>query len=333
MRTEGVQLKPKGAFHLGVRGIGYEGTDECLHADTLFSALCAAWLLLFGEKELRQDLLPDGEEKPPFLLSSAFPYAGSVRFYPKPLFPVPFGEQVRTKEVRWVSERVFRAWLFGEPIYDLERIHEGRVLLTSMEAGEIAEVLGERDLRDIWLWGIGRVARVALDALTHASELWHFGRLLFRQGCGFWFAIRFLRDDLAEKFWAALRLMGDEGIGGDRTTGHGLFECEPMDLPDELQPQQSQRFLTLAPLFPKRHEVSPLFNDGCAYHWLVRSGWVGGVVPTPFRRKTVRMLAEGSVLWGDATSVYGRFAEITPDPMRPLHPVYRYGFAFPIAVR
>jgi hypothetical protein len=68
-----VKLHPKGAFHVGERGIGYEGATEFVPADTLFAALCAGWVLLYGEDALVSDLLPNDKPDwtPPFLISSA----------------------------------------------------------------------------------------------------------------------------------------------------------------------------------------------------------------------------------------------------------------------
>ncbi len=42
MTLHNVTLEPRGAFHLGERGVGYEETSEMVHADTLFGALCSA---------------------------------------------------------------------------------------------------------------------------------------------------------------------------------------------------------------------------------------------------------------------------------------------------
>lgn len=332
MRLLEVQMKPKGAFHIGERGIGYEGALEFVPADTLFSAFCYNWTMLLGETEFRADLLPNGKPDwtPPFLISSAFPFAGSVRFYPKPHLPPP-EQSKRWKEVSWVSESVFEQWLSGKAIDSgkLLSIHDGSVVLEDDERDKLAEDLGVRSVENLRLWSIQRIPRVALDIPTHASSLFHFGRLGFREGCGLFFLVRLLRDELTEKFLAVLRLMSDEGIGGDRTVGHGTFEPEVSEgIPDFFQPRPSQHFVTLSPIFPKPKEISSLLSDGCWYFLTVRSGWVGGVFATSLRRKTVRMLSEGSVLYGSADKVWGTMADVTPQDSP--HPVYRWGFAFPI---
>jgi CRISPR-associated protein Csm4 len=161
---------------------------------------------------------------------------------------------------------------------------------------------------------------------THASELWHFGRLHFGPECGLhlWVDVRRLDDRL----WTALRLLGDVGLGGDRSAGHGLFELEFQ----EAQPPWSAsdtRFVTLSPVWPTPDQAATLLADGCAYRLVTRTGWIGGVLPTPYRRKTVRLLAEGSVLTGSTSAVWGGLADVTPEGLPDLpYRVYRWGYAF-----
>lgn len=333
MQTSLVKLHPKGAFHIGERGIGYEGTTEFIPADTLFSAICVGWVFLFGEGALREYLLPDDRPDwtPPFLISSAFPFAASVQFYPKPLLPNPEG-RIRWKEVKWVSAGVLRMWVQGESLADanLQTIHDETAVLLADEGDAICDALGLRSLDGIRLWSVQRVPRVVLDAVTHASSLFHFGRLTFHDGCGLFFIVRFLREGIAENFLTVLRFMGDEGIGGDRTAGNGAFNPETIEaVPDFCQPKASDRFVTLSPLFPKPEETPTLFDDGCNYRLTVRSGWVGGALPSSVRRKTVRMVVEGSVLCGSAEKIWGMMADVTPEGF--VHAVYRWGYAFPIA--
>jgi len=334
-----VRLEPKGAFHLGERGIGYEETAEGIHADTLFGALCAAWAILYGEDALLTDLLPPRpipeEWEPPFLLSSAFPYAGSVRFFPAPLLPPESSDPAAWANVTWVSEALFGAWIRKEPLEEGVRLHGGAVVMTREEAETLAQELDERPLRtdpgSVRLWVQDRVARVTLDSISHASQLWHFGRLQFHEGCGLFFLVRPLRIP-KECFEAAMRLLGDTGIGGDRSAGYGLFEASwnPFD-PSWWRSADPRGFVTLAPLWPRADQVAELLTQGCRYRLVTRTGWIGGPLPTPYRRKSVRMLAEGSVLGGDPGRIWGTLADVTPEPIpEPIHPVYRWGVAFPV---
>jgi CRISPR-associated protein Csm4 len=332
MSLYSVRINPHGAFHLGERGIGYEETADLVHADTLFSALCSAWAVVYGDDAVAHDLIPSQNAPldPPFLLSSAFPRTGDVRLYPKPLLPSPRAQHGAWKDVRWVSEAVFAAWLAGNPLPPTRALHSGQVVVSEDEA---VRMIGDLQglPRDPVLWKSVRVPRVTLDGLSHASELWHFGRLHFAPGCGmhFWVEIRRLED----RFWAALRLLGDMGLGGDRSAGHGLFDVQ---WTEDVPPWHASdvRFVTLSPLYPAPAQVGTLFQGQCSYRLLTRTGWVGAALPTSYRRKIVRMISEGSVLAGASREIWGCLVDVTPGGVLDLpHRVYRWGFAFPVGVR
>lgn len=325
VREEIVYLEPRGAFHLGERGIGLEETAEIVHADTLYAALAAAAVLLDGPAAARDWF---GEE-PPVLLSSAFPFAGPVRFYPRPMGPPPEGTELPWKDVAFLSEGLLARYLRGEPLPAAVILGEGQALLPE-EAEAMRAALGVRELEGMRLWAAEAVPRVALDLPTQRSNLWYFGRVTFRAGAGYFFRVRYRRPEAADAFRAAVRLLGDTGLGGDRTSGHGLFR--PRFEPAPPLGGTTGRFLTLAPVYPPRDQVATLLGPGSRYRWLTRSGWIGGTLPAPYRRRTVRMLAEGSLLEGDPAGLWGAWADVTPAGLpKPLpHPVYRYGFAFPV---
>jgi len=62
-----------------------ENTSDYIHSDTLFSAICNAYRLLYGEEELRDMLNLFRVREPTFLISSAFAYAGEILTFPLPL--------------------------------------------------------------------------------------------------------------------------------------------------------------------------------------------------------------------------------------------------------
>ena len=76
-------LTLKGPIHQGeFVGINREAALDWVPSDTLFAALVATWAS-HGEpvKQLLEDFVSGA---PPFRLTSAFPRAGAVRFYPAP---------------------------------------------------------------------------------------------------------------------------------------------------------------------------------------------------------------------------------------------------------
>ena len=79
------KLNPKADFHLGDKEAVLEKTSDYIHSDTLFSAICNVYRLLYGNEELQEVLKLFEDREPPFLISSAFLYAGKILTFPLPL--------------------------------------------------------------------------------------------------------------------------------------------------------------------------------------------------------------------------------------------------------
>jgi CRISPR-associated protein Csm4 len=331
---EVVWLQPLGAFHLGERGIGLEETAGIVHADTLYAALVTSVATLEGTEAA--DALAGGT--PRALISSAFPFAGPVRFYPRSMLPVPEGgfelpDEASWKDVQFVSERLLELQARGAPWPSVEVSCGGSVLVSAEEAAALRDAFGLRDLDEARFWGRTAVPRVVLDVACHRSGIWHFGRVSFREGAGWFFRVRYLDPGFSGVFRAAVRLLGDTGLGGDRSGGHGLFKPR-FEAADPLGDASADRFVTLSPVYPPPGQAGRLLGPGSRYRWLTRGGWVSGARATPYRRRTVRMLAEGSLLEGEASLLWGGMADVTPlETPEPLpFRVFRYGFAFPVGV-
>jgi CRISPR-associated protein Csm4 len=156
-------LTPEGPFHVGQRGVGLEETGVHLPSDTLFAAMVAAYAEAgFPPADLTQPFeTAPARGKPPFLLTSALPRAGQVRFYPTlPLSwlnlsgPVRDSRLKELKRIQFVSETIFEKMVNGEalddylPPADEAAIHDkdrgiylqGRSLwLTAPEADKLPE--------------------------------------------------------------------------------------------------------------------------------------------------------------------------------------------------
>jgi len=173
-----------------------------------------------------------------------------------------------------------------------------------------------------------------LDRKTHVSDIYHFGEVSFSEKCGLYFLMDFrCEEELKDKIKAAIRLWGDEGIGGDRTSGKGLFK--PVFKNNfELGAANTNEnaFLTLSLTYPQKNELKPV-KEGF-FELITRRGWIYSLEERNLRRKTIRMLSEGSVFMG---KVVGKIEDVTPDVMKKeeSHSVYRYGYSFsvPFTVR
>ncbi|HMH52301.1 MAG TPA: type III-A CRISPR-associated RAMP protein Csm4 [Candidatus Acidoferrum sp.] len=329
------RLSPRGPFRFGERGIGLEETAGFPRSDTLFSAIVSAWRLMEGPQRTEERLAafpaedrPDAD--PPFAISSAFPYAGAVRLLPRPLVRFGRGDSFAKaqKDVAFVSwarmEDLMRSEILDEPHVDDLR-QGGVVWIHPADIGAMSAMSGS----DLWAAGeSATIPRVTIDRATSASALYFQGQVWFAAGCGLYFLARF-RGDHAEEFQGyvegALEMLGMEGLGGRRSAGLGRFEVsDPEDVTLSI-PRDAGTALLLGLYHPTLREVTDGILDGARYRLITRRGWIASPDDNRQRRKSVRMMCEGSLL---RRPPVGQLASVAPDGFP--HPVYRSGLALTI---
>ncbi len=333
------QLRLASPLHLGERGIGMEEAGQTVPSDTLFSALCWGLREVEGTGWLEELLDSFLRGTAPFLLTSTFPWAGDVRFFPRPMLPLPDPGQEevpsqpaatphhrRLKGVTFVSEGIFRRWLAGESLIREAaeaNFLSGGLWISSAERAKLPD-----GPEEVWT-SAPPVPHVALDRVTGASALYHVGELRYGEGCGLWFGVRWGETGWQEPVEAALSCLGEAGIGGERSAGRGQFQWEQQQ--GECLPapsSQARRAVTLSLYHPTRLEVAGGSLDDAGYRLRIRRGWLGSPEGQGWRSKAVRMLAEGSAIDAAAT---GNLADVTPEGFT-AHRVYRYGLAFPVGL-
>ncbi len=367
-------LDPESGFHLGQRGVGQEETGVFIPADTLFSALLTAWAE-FGrspETLARPFLAANGQAQggTPFLLTSAFPRAGRVCFYPAlPLSrlnisPAKFEDRLKElKAIQFISEGVFRRAVAGELLDDwLPRPNkaqsgdkglylQGQALwLTAEEVDRLPDSLRLKDkgrtrpgyaLRHLKVWETHKVPRVTVDRLTNCSAIYHTGRLEFGPGCGFWFGLAWQQPDrpagdhsMRQAFTLALNSLADVGMGGERSAGYGHFtwrEDGSLTFPD---PEPDQPFVTLSRYHPRPAELPQVLRgQTVAYRLVSVAGWLQSPQSKAQRRRRLWLVAEGSIVRAVGRGPWGDVTDVRPiyeETVFP-HPVYRYGLACPVA--
>lgn len=358
-----VTLRPNGPFHVG-QDIGVERQKVYIHvpSDTLFGALVTAWAQL-GQAD---NVIRAFDGQPPFILSSAFPCLmakdkGSwqvvVRLLPVPMVKLPPDQALppkQKKRLRWVSWQVFEKLCAAQPLDDEisdENFAQGKTIwLMKQERAAIVQAWRRDDIDTQPWWVTSVVPRVTVDRLTNASNLFHVGRVAFAEGMGLWFALRGngnkeLLPEYAGLVKQALRILADAGLGGLRSTGHGAFEWDWEDM-DPLSPpillssaEESEEYaVTLSRYAPKDADeiARALQTRGASYQLVNLAGWCHDDALHPWRRKRVRLVAEGSVI-GCKENWAGKLVDVKPSgaPQAQFggRGVYRYGYAFPVSVR
>lgn len=312
------RLDPKAPFHIGMKEGGIEHTLHYIPSDTLFSAFCNVYRLVFGNARL-EELLKVFQKNPPFLFSSVFPAAWDM-----PLFPVPkhvdFQRYVdepdkRLKRVEYVSADIFRKILNDEDVTIRQEdiVQDGKVILPGF-----SDVSSERYDR---VWEEREMPRVRLDRMTSVSEIYYFGEVIFHGGLHFLIQMR--DDTYLNELETVLRVLGDEGIGGDRTYGKGLFTIKGFDTITFDGSDDAEWYVTLSLTNPCREEINGLtgffgFSD--------RGGWVCSQDERNRRRNVVKMFSEGSVF---NKKIVGRLVNVGEGK----HSFFRYGYSFLLPVR
>lgn len=320
------ELTLRGALHLGeFVGVGREAAQEWIPSDSLFAALVTAW----AQTGVDVDATLKGGQSP-FTLTSAFPLAAGVRFYPCPPRLPGFVAQgfqhdsKALKKIRWLSQAVLDVLRAGH-MPEREFLHGGSLWLTVNERRQIEKALVTTDNEPLLLWKHQTVPRVTVDRTSSASALFHSGRVLFAPKCGLWFAAR---GDTA-LIEPALRYLQDAGLGGLRSIGHGAFTCEPKA--DDLPAADGGPALLLSRYAPQTDdELRGLQNENSAYALVRVGGWCEDPNGNHWRRRAVRLVAEGALLPGGAR---GALVNVRPENVAwagPERPVYRYGLAFAI---
>jgi CRISPR-associated protein Csm4 len=143
------------------------------------------------------------------------------------------------------------------------------------------------------------------------------------KGAFYFFLEHSLHEEEWKEFLAVVRILADEGVGGQRTSGRGQFKrIEVIDVPlstTEHAPWQ----VGLSPFSPADERE---FHEALHFYELfVRGGGtLGHRGEAELHRRQARFVREGFLLKKHA---YGRLVDVSPDSDKSM---LRYGMNFPI---
>lgn len=336
------RLHFNGPVRFGVTGIGLEETDLTLAADGLTSAFLNALAEKEGAPAVESFITESQAGHPPAVFSALFPFGPDplnpshpIMALPRPLSAPPVAPETgrewgkKLKKLRWLRPLYAAAWLRTEVLTEkeLEEIYEGsKELAASKKSPEDKVGWYMEELRP----------RVALDRATSGSALWACAAIRFIPEAGLYGLVR-IRDDWQSRWLETMRLLGEMGIGGERTYGFGEFSLTGLQpLGPEWQPLislNSGRYFLLSTYYPASHEKALLAEALEAWEVVERRGYVvTGRYTSTIKRKRLRLLVPGSVL---RFPLKGTYADVTPDNHLALglsHRVYRAGLALTLPV-
>lgn len=337
------RLHFQGPVHFGLAGIGLEAAEITLSSDSLTSALVNAFSLVEGPEGANALISCLTSDNPPFVLSSLFPF-GPDPEYPqrlvealvRPLTPPKFRDpdsiklfSKELKRINYLHPLDFKAWISDRPL----------------ESAELASIVTRSQKLTLDWWARETRPRVALDRESQNSSVWSQTAVWFRKeerdgqgklmgaGAGLYGLVRFRDESWKETLCEAFRILGDTGLGGERTYGFGLFKFQGLEDPDsrwkELLHGNGTSHVFLSLYYPNDAERQDLAQALEAWDFVEKRGYVvSGRNATTVKRKRMRMIVEGSVA---RKPLRGAMIDVTPDDAQALgipHRVFRSGLAF-----
>ncbi|MGB9840563.1 type III-A CRISPR-associated RAMP protein Csm4 [Thermovenabulum sp.] len=312
MKKYRVKLKFKGPVHFGYKEKMDNLSESIVHSDTIFSGIMCCYNLLYGKE--KADKLAKNFINGVYLFenSSAFIYVNDDYLLPRPLNLDLFGvieDYKKAKKVKFISESILeRLSNRRQKGGNEEKVYgyiKGKFFLKEPYEGEI---IAEKER-----------PRVVLDRLNFNSNIYYVSSSLFDENSGLWFYLK-VDTSIEKEILASIRLLGDEGIGGERTYGFGFFE--PDFIEDKEKEKHSEEYLLLSLFYPA--EEDDLENALISYDLTERGGYVYSIYQSDIKKNRSRMLTEGSVF---KRELKGKVVDITPEGFEE-HRVLKYGAAF-----
>jgi|GEM_PF-7077819 len=273
-------LKKQARFHLP------HERPYSIGADTLFSALVNNHAQLYGE-EKTEEFICD------LHISSAFlgvrDGKEEIRFFPAPRIQAQGDDPLTAKKIK-------KASFFAYEL--LTEVMKGRPLPSDLYFSLNGQYLAERTAEGLFsrfdISPIRRPSNVLHRVSSRSMNLFFADEWLFRADGNSRLYFFFLTTTPSPELSACVRLLCDEGIGGKRTAGAGVFSH--MEEESWIPPEDWEDRLLLSPTLPDRSDL--VQEAFLTYRFTVRSGYSYRPGFRSFRKPVFRAFEEGSVCHG-----------------------------------
>ncbi len=264
MRSLLVRLKGRGVFRAG--GIkGDRDVEKTVRSDTIFSAIVQKAFLLYNEEialslaeSLRVSSMVYEKEGKLYVFAPKY-----LKLNPNRSKSKDESDVKKVKKTEFIPLEKLKDWLLGE--FGVE------------SNGGVKTIMRPR---------------VGIDRVHSATNL-YFVRGLYFEGTPCFIAL--VDDGFEGVFKASVKLLGDEGLGGDRTYGMGLFKpefSEFSNLPKWLVLDGSaDMWITMSLYRPAKDEIEKITPENSWYKLVEKGGWIHG---SGIRKPRVVYFEEGS---------------------------------------
>lgn len=311
--------RDKAMFHMGETGL--DDTSEILHSDTLFSALANVYAMALTGADTIIDHLNEGRLR----FSSGFHAihhdAEILFFLPRP--PIRFvgtAKGKKGKNIRYLSHGL---WKLLCSSFNPETCTASIDLLDFPTIGgtfaflkEELPVIASHGLPRP-LWGLIDLPKVKVHSIDKDARLYEETSLQFTErkigntplrGCFYFLVDHSLDKSQWSEFIAAVRIMADEGIGGQRSSGCGQFESVTVADVDLQSEPNATHYLGLSLIAPDGNDE---FHQGLAFYEIIlRGGGTLGRSGDALRhRRQCRLVKEGALM---NREIRGKLVDVSP---------------------
>jgi len=315
MKFSTVYLIPKSQF------------PEILGSDTIFGAI---WDAISQITSMKLD-----PGKPPFVISSAFPFFRNfesnnnlktvVHFFPK-LITKPNKSDSNSqnikdfKNIKYIHETIFRDIISGncsesDIVNNIKNYGIYKVLLLTKE--------DNLKIKNSFSMKTSDIPHNVLNRITSKSENFFFDSGNSFKNGGLFFMVKYLDPSFAKYVEGALRFLADRGFGGNISIGKGHFDVDFGEI--SFEDIQGEFFVTLSLFSPTKEELNNFPPDMMWYELEKREGRCWDNV----MKKSLLMFKEGSTFKNlQNREFYGKIEEVRKNPV-----VYQNALAFPLAMR
>lgn len=333
----------------------WHDSDDVIHSDTLFSAIVNCYNLLFGNEQTNKliDVFLSGQIR----LSSVW-YCIYIKdkksntgkyidFFPKPYnikpsqeLPeeTPINTAKKAKKINYVSkdtlDHILKMYDANTETFSVDLTNTNRFFHLGSEFVHTNDELDYSFTSTKNIKSKGTVSKNKIDRKTSGviEENGHgqlFQEIDLELQCieekayfvePHMFFLAEVPDLHKSNFDAAVRLMCDEGLGGERSFGKGVFKKLDINQYNSFENRRpNQPFVLLSLLNPK-NEIQNFKKSLIGYDSILRGGWAGDEL-----KYKVRMVKEGAVF---KEKIAGSLVNVTPDEYNGGHPIYQNGIGF-----
>ncbi len=317
----------------------YDKSEEILHSDTIKSAIFVTAKMLFG-KEIDEAFFES------FRVSSAFPYKGKDYFFPKPMAKLDFKFEgldndkdiskvsKKLKKLEFISKSVFEDVISGKEnieVKDQQFSKKGKFLFSDEITDDNKKQVYKSEVQQRLATAKPFRNKEGNVEIEKDGTPYYIDRIYFTENSGLYFFIEYLGNSDKEKINAAIKLLGDEGVGTDKHIGNGIFEAIFPKTFDLKVHEDANSKMLLSLYCPKKDELQKEILHESSYQLIKRGGYIASpenIEHLTFRKKSVYMFQEASI-FPNAMQLIGKIENLKPDK-KVGHPVWRDGYAFSI---